>query len=843
VEQIWEGSKYKIKASVVDHSTPYTGKVDLYVLKNHDQSQPIQTEKGISVKAGKPIVRTFDVPKVDPKVANYDFSVIAKYGDAMGKSQQLADAKVWPKEVTIHVTNKLDGDKDFKDVKLLIQQGGKAVAKLVTDASGKCEVELPLKAPYAILARPPYQIIKNVRDAANTRHHEIQAERRIVAKFVKPDVTKSPPWVANAAANTELNRKAAVRLWVNQKSKKADAAEAKGNVIEFEVSADPKDVGKKGDKVFVQVNFSKDSKRNDPKPELLNNPAVTDLNESANKKVYTGYVTLDKDGGTAKFKVNTGLAGGDSCLVSIGGRKSPPFDQSRKFVNWRKLWYELRYPTLLKPKLNKGDYAILLKTAITGKLARTFIVLEKSKSHEFPNANATFAKKNGMIMPKAFFQDGAGSIYVVTNGWLDTTNKFSGDAKTRNQTIYVSLCERAFSSNVQTIAPVQVVKSDDFDLPLPADAYVFKKRPDNGADNVTVAAGHKWKAVIAGAQLHATTWDAGAPSAAGAVAGKVTLAEARRAGKTVTVSFAAKAGGKFDTTLSATETAKVEAFVTDLLSSDPDLRDVGNQVTLHVTSRTADADDAARATAALGVAKAKFDAVAKTVKYHPGLDRNGAPREGAMNVAWVTVKDYVTFNVKLPKSAHGVADYKKILPGDFVGAAESATECPVKVQFSYCSGGEINGNSGSGSQIMVLRAAATADALSETVCHELGHAMGMTIVPGLNNDLLPPGLATQHVDSGKQSYVNGPAPYNFTDGKREIHKGGHCAFNLPAAKRADKRFLGWSPDAATPGCIMWGSGDNVATRANYCDECGKLIKARRLDDIITAFAGRGANDG
>jgi len=841
-EDIWEESKYKIKAYVVDDSKPYTGKVDLYVLKDNDEANPIKTEKGISVKAGKALERTFDVPKVDPKVATYEFSIVAKYGDGMNKSQQLADATVWPKQVKIHVKNRDDGDKDFKDVKLLIQQKGKDVSKPITDASGNCTVELTGKAPYVILSRLPYKIVQNDPDAANIRKHEIQAVRHIIAAFVRPDVTAAPPWQATVEPDNEANRKKAVRLWINQKSKKTDAADANGNVIEFEVSANPKADGKKDDKIYIQVTFSRDSDRNLPLPELLNDPPVTDLDKS-DPKVQKGYVKIEKDGGTAKFKVNTGLAGGDSCEVSIGGRDDQRDDEKRSFINWRKLFYELRYPTLLKTKLSdKGDYADALRTAVKVKLGKAFIVLEKFKSHEFANAKATFKAQNGMIMPKAFFNGGAGDIYVVTNGWLDTTDKFSGDAGKRNQTVYVSLCERAFSSNVSESTVAPLIDSDDFDIAEAAGKYVFKKRTDDGEDNLKVEAGFKWKAQITGAQLHATTWDASAPSAAGATAGKVTLKETRRSGKSLTVSFAKKAGG-FETTLDATEKGNVEVFIADLLSSDPDLRDVGNQVTLRVISKTGTPDDASRAADVLTAAKAKFDAVAKQVKYHPGLDRDGNPREGDMKVAWLSVKDYVTINVKLPKSAGTVPAYKRTLPGDFVGPAETDDQCQVMVKYSYANGGEINGNSGGGSQIMVLRAAATADALSETVCHELGHSMGMAVIPGLNNDLLPPGLATKHVDNGGTSYVNGDAPFPLTDGKRDLHKGGHCALNVPDAKRADVTFSGWSPDTVTTSCIMWGSGDNVATRPEFCGECLKIVKARRLDDIKSQFVGRGANDG
>ncbi len=162
------------------------------------------------------------------------------------------------------------------------------------------------------------------------------------------------------------------------------------------------------------------------------------------------------------------------------------------------------------------------------------------------------------------------------------------------------------------------------------------------------------------------------------------------------------------------------------------------------------------------------------------------------------------------------------------------------MKFKYVHGGEINGNSGGGEQIMVLRAAATPGALSETICHELGHSMGMAVIPGLQNDILPPGITTKHVDNGGTSYVNGDPPYPLTDGKRSIHKGGHCAFSVPATDRASDDFNDWSP---TAGCIMWGSGGNAETRTAYCDECLKVLKGRRLEDIISSFDGRDADQG
>jgi hypothetical protein len=465
-EDIWEKSKYKVKVSLIDDSKPYDGKVDLLLLKNGDQSKPLKSETDITVKPGKPIERSFDVPEVEPNEATYKLSLLVKYGASKEKNQELADATVWPKTVEIHVKNHEDSEKDFKDVKLVVKQGGAEVAKPVTDKDGKCKVELTRKQAYSVDVRTPYEIVRDDSVPAKLRMHELVAIRHIVCMFVKPDVTKDKPWKANDPTNNEANRKTACRLYVNLKSKNKDAAEGNGHIIEFEVSAKPKADGKKGDRIFLTVSFSRDSDRNDPLPKLLDAPVVNDLDKDADAKVYTGYVKLDKDGGTAKFKVDTGLAGGDVCTVSIGSRKDATTDEQRSFVNWRKLWYELRFPTLLVPKLSWLDYPAALKTAFRAKLGKAFVEYEQRKYFTFPDAQATFAKGNGMIMKKRFFKEASDDeIYVVTNGWLNTKNRFSDDGEFRKRSVYVSLCERAFSSNVSTDTVEPEVTSDDFDFP------------------------------------------------------------------------------------------------------------------------------------------------------------------------------------------------------------------------------------------------------------------------------------------------------------------------------------------------------------------------------------------
>jgi len=840
-QHIWEESDLLVTALVAgEPAKPYTGTVDLVFIKNGQDDKPLATESGLALTDGK-LEHSFKVPKVAPGEPNYALKVIAVHGATKQTRSDVAEAVVWPRTVTIHA--KSETKPNEAKVPLAIVQKEAEGAKPVTGDDGNCTAELAHKAPYTIRSLSPYSIVSDGVDAADLRAHKLTVQRNIVAMFVSPDVSKAPYEPSDATA-PDGGQRQFVNLVTAQ-----DGQDACGNEVTFVVSANPKADGRADDRIYVQVTFGHQSKRNVPKPELLNNPAVNDLKNTPNASVYTGWVKLDANAGTARFKVNLGLAGGDTCAVAIGGRKDTHTDASVTLVNWRKLYYELRYPALLNAKLGATqDYADDIRVHLTARLGKAFIVFEKFKSHEFADADATIAKGNGTIIPAAYLKEaGGGSRYVLTNGILQTAGKFSGDAERKTRSVYVSLCDRAFSSNstAHTLAPL--IESADFEIASPA-GYLFEPSTKDGSANLKVGT-YQWAAVVANAHLQPTVLKfeaGGAPAAAGASPGHVKVVETRRAGKMLDVAFAAKDGG-YEDTLSPAERGKIDTFIAGLLADVPGLRGAGNQITCALIGDATDATDtgAAGRTALVRAAiQAKFDATPSSVNMHPGLDDNGVVRKGAMNLAWLSFKDYRTIRVCLPKSAPGTPDHLRILPGDFVGATETDTQCNVKVKFDFSSAGEINGNSGSGEQIMVLRDA-TAGAVSATICHELGHAMGMTVVPGLNNDLPPPGVNVKHIDSGGTSYVNdnGSGPYAFTDGKRNIHKGGHCAFNVPSAKKAHEKFNGWDPSVGTPGCILWGSGGNADTRTAYCATCLELIKARRLEDIRKSWSGRGAGQG
>ena len=64
---------------------------------------------------------------------------------------------------------------------------------------------------------------------------------------------------------------------------------------------------------------------------------------------------LTDDGGMATFTVELGLAGGDTCEVRLSSVKDT-FDDGHvapvKIQNWRRIWYQLRYPDTMADKLD-----------------------------------------------------------------------------------------------------------------------------------------------------------------------------------------------------------------------------------------------------------------------------------------------------------------------------------------------------------------------------------------------------------------------------------------------------------------------------------------------------------
>jgi hypothetical protein len=192
---------------------------------------------------------------------------------------------------------------------------------------------------------------------------------------------------------------------------------------------------------------------------------------------------------------------------------------------------------------------------------------------------------------------------------------------------------------------------------------------------------------------------------------------------------------------------------------------------------------------------------------------------------WIKIKDYETVTITLPPDSD---------PGKLVGAV-SDTKCPILVEFRIEEAFEINGSARDGRQTLVVRADDKAGLVAETVCHELGHSMGMTIFDGLSKK--PPGTDdAKHVDGGGTYYAS---PWNGqgigASGFRRGHTGKHCA--KAVADLTQQSFY----DAGGT-CLMFGEGKLTESRAAYCDTCLDYIKARNLVDLHGDWGNRKDDD-
>jgi len=808
----------------------FNKKKDVKIVPIHDGVDKTPIDVKIENDA---ITHTYKLPKVPDGVASYRLTTAIEYAKFIGGDRRLMDldVTVWPRRLKLTAKNETGGNAqgvEFVVTELAVDR--KAAA---TDASGLSNYTLFEKdAGFVIKATPPWEILERKVAPGKLREIEFKVARRIKAKLVKP----VPPGDASP-----------IRQYVNLATTD-EGRDCKGSKITLEVggNGDPALVPVKGDKVFIKVTFCRTSERNDPEPMLLSTLAAKDVTKSKpDGTEYTGWVELGDAGAAVKFEVELGLAGGDTCEISVGGTKAAPTDQVITFLNWRRLFYELRFPRSFIPRLkavtlpdgtNGYDYADDIGANVKTRLGEVFVDYQLIHSHIYEDA----AAPAGTFMTGAYLgRAEPGPFLVLTSGWIVKSAGFSNDATLQPLTVYVNLCDASYSnSDTEEAKCLTLTSADEVKSLHPTGAGArlnfFPRRPANQTPAVKVT-GFEWKAVIVAGAAAAPVplaWETPtAPDTTGAKAGFMSVVE-RLQNRTLEVEFV-KTGTVYATALAAGELTKLNEFLATLYADPESLRTTG--VKFALIGPAGGAGDAERFTALKGNVATYHTGTSPKIPSHPGRDALGAARKGPMDASWLTHETTSTMRVKLP-AVLGTATG----PGAFVGPA-SATHCPVTVDFKIWGSGAINGNAGQGLQLMVLKDALPGP-VSSTVCHELGHSMGMTVFDPLNLDPPPDLPEPTHVDSGGVFYSNkatkGPNSDNTGSGWRNLHNGPHCAKGVPDDKRADPKFDGWSPTDPANACIMWGSGGTDDVRQHFCDVCSPLIRARRLENIRIDSASR-----
>ncbi len=240
--------------------------------------------------------------------------------------------KVWPRWVHLTALRVADG-KPFQFFKLTAKQS--ASRAVVTDAKGECVVFLDEPAPVTFEAVAPGEIKAWQKDTG--RRRRFTAERKYRAEFVAP--TKSAkPYVQRVNLSTTKHGR-----------------DQRGSLVVVKVGAagDTKRrakerLGHQGDVLYLRATFGRESKRDTPLPTISD---AKNIHRSADGKTVTAEVHLGALGAAASFKLELGLAGGDTCKLEVGSTPACA-DEAMEFTNLRELFYQLTYPAgLAEPSL------------------------------------------------------------------------------------------------------------------------------------------------------------------------------------------------------------------------------------------------------------------------------------------------------------------------------------------------------------------------------------------------------------------------------------------------------------------------------------------------------------
>lgn len=751
----------------------------------------------------------YQPPAVDDGLDYYDFKYRVEIEDSGKPTTKIDGAetfRIWPTKVEVTFTS--DDNQAHKKCRFKIKKGGIVGQPKASGDDGKWSERVGT-ATWEVVPEPPYALVDPINHKGKKRSYKIKKAPYKV-EFVSP-VVKDPSKT--------------IKQYVNLDPDAAGWSEAKafGHELSFKVGAEGDlkraagaKLGQKDDYVYIQVDFTPATKRNVPKPKLLDDGLDGAAVGSNNDQTWKGKIKLGADG-QATFKVELGYGGGDVCEVKIGGTDTCG-DASLKYETWRRLYYELLYPDFMGPDLKdlgsgKHDFPDSIKTKADARLAAVFIEYKLKSSHPFTKAKAVA----GTVITGEFLGE-PGRDRLIQGSSFSSAPPVPFDAA-EPRTIQITLADRTLSTRVSD-------KAESPDLVAVESKFTNGKFFTPFSLNVT---GCNWTAQVNPNAYHAAPTlsfeDASTPDVVNRACA-VTVLEVNQ-GKTLSLEFQRDDKHIGVAVLSATEQGKIAPFVLSCLDAAA-LQRTENKVKFKLTWPTNGTPiDGQRKTVVQAALQSSFDTQKQPVYYHPGCNPDGTARSGAVDAAWFKASKVDELTITLPTSAKG----QPIKPGDFAGAL-SAKACPVKVAFSVKVTYAINGNSGSGEQLFQLRPLPRQPgAMASTLCHELGHAMGMTIVG--NSSKVPPGMdPALHVDSAPTKgpyYVDGSAPY--TNGKRSVGAGEHCATGVPNTAPHD--FNGGSGT-----CIMFHSGGDPDSRPSYCAVCAGYLKGRKLVDIRTGWSGR-----
>lgn len=802
-------------------------------------------------RAGKSATAKYTPPLVADDKTHY---VITYKAVADGETYLGGDEiHVWPRKGKLDSRNE-DDTKPLKNFIFKVVQNG-ALSDDVYKAEAKteggpavAEFRLAAGAPFALEGAAPYEIVGQPAPQGG-KLRDLKSKNKI--NFTSEFVSPAPP------ADGQIKQ------WVNLVADPAKKG-ADGLGTELEVT-----VGVKGDRtaagatiavamgeagmfVHVKVRFSgpdsRKSKRSQPKTDLaagLNLVGRVAVKEAPadTEWDYKGRVELAAAGGVGKFKLVLGLAGGDTCLVSIGSTAACG-DAVLTFTNWRKIWYELMAPDVMALEDGSAedatpvrDFPAAMRAAIKTAGDPTFVAYAIHRSQSFSEDEA-LATCPGSILKREFFQRSTGptKCYVLTDYTFTKYPKTFDRGKGARASL-IKTCDVNLFSDGPGVEADLVVRLDctaaqvSYDLAANGHACVWS--PSSAFGGGAGAASIRtlsWEALFADKSVYHGAADAVVdeavddPSRVGGVGDAVFMVRETLQGGSCSVTFRNPRIGHTATSLDSAAKAAIDAWLVTLWT-DAKVRPHGFKLHFSVAGRLGNSRRDERGTALKTYILAKVGAGPKLYK-HPGLNPDGSVKGGNLVVADVldmARSHWGLIAVNLPAAASGD-------PGTVVGV-EDATHCPVGLHITVEPQHVGLGMAGQGLQrgemVLDLDPAAP-KCVADTALHEFGHQYFLSHVahglPGIDpakgiGELEP---LARYRDTGSMG--------NFYTGMD--HSGGHCAWGLSDANKALPDPTGFR--GLSGKCIMFGAmgrDDGSSEMTGFCPQCSDHVRAQDLNAL------------
>jgi len=713
--RIYEGSSITVKGEVIAKHAELVEEVTFKFFVDGEKSE----EKTVAMTAGTKdpktgdvtVTHTFRAPVVaddkDSYVLDYHVFYKVKYKDGTSETQENLAVKkfeVLPRSGQLAVLSAKDG-KPLPNFQFKVFQGGEQFggiqstfaketenAKAEKVPAGTAEFNLGLVPGFRIVQASPYEITEET--VTSGRKRKLKGEPKFRAVFVAP-------------------KRGTYKQMVNLDT--VDEGRG-GQGREMTIGVAPEGdedravkVGNETTEIHFRVTYGPEtgdvlkSKRDDAdRPTKVTGTAAATIEEKTAKAKYQGKVTLG--GGVGYFKVGLGAAGGDTATVEIAGSDkfltdtAVPPDQVLKIENWRRVYYELMVPDIMRNRV-LGEGGVLgagARKRLEALGSQIFVDFQLDGTTVF---DAMESAGDGTLLRTSFLElpgDPEDLAYVLAGrNWRDLPENQAWKDQHPGKSLFMSPCDALMKWRKDTDEPkaatkdysgTQNKKEGSLDMEATFSGLFMPFSADDGdagiKDIIWTADISKSDACVkyTPALDAADDRDVAQPSS-DVVAVYLASGGAFEA-YPVTVMFTKKDDGKFDATLPASATGEIQTFVDQLLADKKTIVAAASKVPVVVAGPP---DDGNGEGACFDAAKAKltelFDATKAELVLHPGLDDAGEPRSEGIGLGDISDAEKSTTKIwhyRLPaERLDGTPG-----PGSFVGTAKSATECPIKIELS-----------------------------------------------------------------------------------------------------------------------------------------------------------------